>query len=976
MAFDLSTARRVDAPPAAAPAPAAPTGGFDLSTAKPADPAGNFVPIDNRSVSPAAYVGDWARRVAGSVVNPEPHSDLPRAPMAPGVLPGVGALEAGASALTGLVSPVTGAAVTSYHRMTDDPNYPLAQGAADATYSPRTAQGAKFNDVLGAVFQPLSDASHLLGGVAGEDVGRMGGSPRAQADAGTLVEQGINTAAAFAGGRKAAEPAAAVPPGSLPVGGAAGEAVARLRGNRFLIPPEVAKAKLALESPELQHPSVPGDLVSGLVNRGPANEMFTIENAKVVQSHVADEFGLPRGTKAKDIPEALGQVAKSQNPAYEMVKQAIPNLNTEGVQSAFDRIGANRRDNPLLGEIPKVKAFRDQLQQAGTVTTQQALDAIREWRADAGRYFNATGGDAVVNEQTARAYRSAADALEKEIGTQLQATGNEHVFSQFENARTVQAKIHNVLDSWKGDHLDPQALLRLRNQGVNLTGRLADIADAAEHAPDVVRSPTGSSIASPSAGNGGHSTSVAESEIRRLLFDKWGINRLLSDKVQGKYGTPNPRTPNTIAPPTPPFGDPNVGPPVPPPGGNFPNGRFPNAPAGEGPLSLADEFGGVPFSETQLPVQAPAGMMLSEHAPLDLGASRAPDTGLTLPGPLDEVLGSNPGIVGEPFHRVPGKPPGTQPGLSVGLADALNTDPHGTVLPWPEIPGPSDLGPSSRTPKVGGPVPNPGNLNLSPGDAHLLVTSLADLLSRPSTDEVPHLPPELQAIRDMGHDVQAPPAGPLSGALAEILAGIPEGPPKPLGPPKGSKALRPLADEFNVQNEPRGAAGPEDFGGGVSVEPKRPAPAVPGGAELSLGDAIDRPAAPDIAGGEPKYEPPPNAIRLKNKGREIDIEPVGDRLVLRHTFVEPEMRKRGLGVQNLVDAVKYAIKHRKPIDSDSSFRPGAWGAWKAAFRDGILEADNVPYAEIEAAFERDPGRAATPSGESWIKDIRLGPKAE
>jgi hypothetical protein len=88
------------------------------------------------------------------------------------------------------------------------------------------------------------------------------------------------------------------------------------------------------------------------------------------------------------------------------------------------------------------------------------------------------------------------------------------------------------------------------------------------------------------------------------------------------------------------------------------------------------------------------------------------------------------------------------------------------------------------------------------------------------------------------------------------------------------------------------------------------------------------------------------------------------------------MRGEGLGQKNIVDAVYTAIKRRKTLDSDVSFTRDAWRAWQAALKKGVVEADNVPYDAINAAMEQGGGVARNPTGESWIKGIRLGPNAE
>ena len=867
-----------------------------------------------------------------------------------------------------------------------------ATGVGVGSALARVAPGAA-PTVANRVGQVLSDLpgrqliGSQTGAVATEGVRRRGGGPLAQTMAG-LVAGG----APFIGA-----------PGIHPAspGGAqlAGDTVARLREYGFMIPPDVAKAKLALESPPGVQPSVPGHVVSGFINRGPLHEAMTIENAKVVQGLTADEFGLPTGVPVT--PATLEAVAAAQNPAYDIVTQTIPQLDTTGVQSVFDQIGAMRRNNPLLGPIPKVEQFRQQLSEVGVVSTRQVLDAIREWRADASRYFNATGGDAVVNAQTARAYRSAADALENEIGAQLQATGNEHVFRQFENARTIQAKVHNVLDSWRGEHLDPQQLARLGDEGVLLTGNLAAIADGARNAPDVVRSPTGSTLASPSAGYGGHIAPVAESELRRLLFDKWGIRHLISDRFQNQYGTPALHSPNAIAPPSMPFGDPNVGPPVPPPGGNFPDGRFPSAPAGEGPLMPEPgPFGPDPGPAPRGP-NDPRGFNPTGH-PRAGGRGQtadslrvAPDNAHELPGGLGDILGGE-----APPNPVTGLPPALQAiadlvaGIDNGgggnplqsLVDAfgLGDRPAGPMAPPKGSAGlrgiKDELAMQDQPQGAAGPTDFPE------GD---LASSL-DLFGEPPPEApaaVPAKPkrpaPAAPAEAPLGETVAA--EGGLSGVLQRFreAQGVDEG-------QYQQRVAAALGDTSNPLNAAiaklEQTAKEAPLGDTMALEdaPPRPAPA-----ELSVdpvGPPLPKSKGKTASGMDIHENVEPNTLPgmttrkgdvvLKGEhGRHVILEPVGkDRLVMRWTVVDEAHQGQGFGKSQAVDAVRYANDHGKMLDSDGSITEKQIWVWKSLFRDGRVRAGREPdWATMEAAAKDNGGIAKKAGGESWIRGIRLGP---
>jgi hypothetical protein len=710
VAFDLNTAVPADA----LPAPAAARPKFDLSTAQPADePTVDMGPdgfgLFNR-------LKNYGAGVAGAILSPNPHAELPSAPRS-GVMPGIGALEGAASALTGLVSPATGAAVTAYHRLTDNPDYPLAQGAADATYTPRTRQGAQTNEALGAIFQPVGDLTHALGAAGGAGVGELGGSPRAQADTGTLIEQALNTGAAFMGGRGRVKAPEAALPGEINTAlHPAGDTVARMRGYGMQVPPDVAAAKAAREAPPGVQPSVPGTIKSTLVNQGELHGRMGIENAKKVEGILRTHFGLPEGTPLT--PEMLRAKADALNPAYDAVAKELPVLqHTPEVQAVFDQLGSARRDNVYLRESnPKIEELRARVEGLQNAPTQQALEAIGQWREDARALFQSTDSNATAAHQAAKAYRKAADGLEQAIANQVH---DPVLYKNFENARVQKAQIHNVLDAWSGQEIDPQALARL-GQDVKLTGGLAQIADAATQMPSVVRSTTGTTLSAPS--NAG-TINVPESMLRRFLFDKWMIPHLMSDSFQSRLGAEGSHP--TMAPQELPTANPAAGP---------------------RPPSWQN--------------------MGTEQVPFEL----------TPPGPT-----------------LAGMAPGVQPGASVGLADALMTDPHGTANPWPQ----------SRVP--GEPITLPDNMRIAPDNAHELPGGLSDLLAPQAAAPSPMtgLPPALQAIADLvlnRPDILQP--------LVEAL-GLTDGPPGPMAPPKGTRGLRSLADALH--QPPSGVAGPEDF---------------------------------------------------------------------------------------------------------------------------------------------------------------------
>jgi hypothetical protein len=107
--------------------------------------------------------------------------------------------------------------------------------------------------------------------------------------------------------------------------------------------------------------------------------------------------------------------------------------------------------------------------------------------------------------------RKIADAIEAQLGRQLEASGQAPLMQEFAGARQGLAKIHDVDTALKGGQVDRHVLLRLRNQGVPLTGNLAIMADSADMFKHVTKHPT--SIADE--GGGGVVPGIGHSKCGR-----------------------------------------------------------------------------------------------------------------------------------------------------------------------------------------------------------------------------------------------------------------------------------------------------------------------------------------------------------------------------------------------------------------------------------------------------------------------------
>lgn len=887
--------------------------------------------------------------------------------------------DAGTTLATGLAAPIVGGVRYAYDKLTGDPDASLRRSIEDSMWAPRTQGGQYVVNLMGAGFKPAADAFHnfgtdMAGAVDFALPGEM--SPQTRDDVAAGFEFGPQlalTAAGLPAARGAAADAMRMPP-ALP---AAGVKAAELRAAGYDIAPSQAARLVQRESGRRDMPNVPGHFLESLVNKSELSGRFGTESAKVTEGILRQEFGLPEGTPIT--AEMLERQLTEANAPYEILVRAVPTVDLSVVQGLIDRLGAVRRENPLLENLPALEKMRARLGETaagGPLPTQQVLDAIREFRADSRTNFqNITDP---VAQQMARGERAAADALEQALEEQARLV-DPGLYDQVVAARQRQAKLHNVLDSWSGLEIDPQALARL-GESVKLTGGLAQIADAATHLPETVYSTTGTSISKPSNASW---MSTPESSVRRFVFEKFVIPKLLSEDFQNRYGTVTPRQPGVPFAPVQPFGDPGVGPQPPPPP---PGGRFPRSPAGEGGLSLAPDTDGLPFTSTAL---EPA---IGDIGGLDLASAMLPESPpadafpFALEGPLDGPA-PTPGLPGYGHPELPVAPYRTNP---AELRPDVPTE--GAIQPYPLdmalVPdGPYDIPPGvessgvppprgPRRPTAGGPDTRAGSLGFAPENGYELPNSIADLLTEPTAalDAGPALPGPLQAIADLvtgtergGLPVVYNPLQELADALGVDLD--PVGPTPPMNPPRGSRGLRAQRDALN-KDGPENPAEPSEFEG--PTEPAGPRPLAD---ELTLEEGPDRSALPtDFNAIEQTLSE--GAVKLGDgKTRSIVIKPFGDRMRIQQTDVAPDMQGRGLNQQNLLDAYDYATERGLPLDSDASFTAAAWGSWKKALREGVIEADPVDISAIDAAMEAGGGVARNPGDKPWITNIRPGPNA-
>jgi hypothetical protein len=154
-----------------------------------------------------------------------------------------------------------------------------------------------------------------------------------------------------------------------------------------------------------------------------------------------------------------------------------------------------------------------------------------------------------------------------------------------------------------------------------------------------------------------------------------------------------------------------------------------------------------------------------------------------------------------------------------------------------------------------------------------------------------------------------------------------------------------------------------------------PAPEGPGlGDELTL--APDMPPPEDFRARyrEDGRTIPPGAriIEAETKDGYIAARPMenGD-WQIRSAFVKEGSRGKGIGKSNLMKLTREVADEGGVLHSDSKISEGQVGVYRSLQRDGQLEFDGDLDAIMDAMDET--GNATNPTGEPWIRNIRLGP---
>lgn len=531
------------------------------------------------------YLADYGQGIRDAATQPlaKGPTELPLVDAAAGVA------DFGATALTDMVTaPLRAGSYVFRKARGGQPDY----NEISDTFArkPATPVGQAIQDTLGATLRPAGDALTA----AGVDPNTAAFGMDVAGTAADAIGMGWAARGAKAGLRSVRPdmPDPGVNPRPF------GPSVERARRLDFRVLPSQVAAKSQLELAPLGRigPPVPGTFFGQSFTGPEFMTRFLIDNQKRVNNFTAKELGISAVT-----PQGL-QLAKNPHLAvYNEVVQALPYVKADWeLGNAANEIGAARRNNTLLKNTSAVDEVRDRLLSFESAPTQKVLDAIREFRQTANKYYRqadaSTGTGSEVADQAGDAYRAAADALEQAIERQTSAL-NPDLVPRLQAARTQLAKIHNVEDAFDGVNVDPQMLATLGKR-FPLSGYLQELADIARDFPDTMQVATGLNLPIQSQQGVINSLRLA---AQRFAGRTTQTPRLMSDEFQNRYGIADPDYDPRPAPPAPaaaPIVD------YTPPDPNLPGGADVGPPTqggggGLAAVGLADDFDTLPPAEVR-----------------------------------------------------------------------------------------------------------------------------------------------------------------------------------------------------------------------------------------------------------------------------------------------------------------------------------------------------------------------------------------
>lgn len=533
-------------------------------------PDGNVYKIDG----PA---GASQEQVQNEVLKQHPSAGTPKGPAAPkssldslmdmvkglytGPAEGAAALASGAVAKP--VSDLAGLGAIPLHAaglIQTDPSQVKANVQEGMTYSPQTDAGKAVVGAASAPGQLLGQAATGYGNMMASGASALG-LPQGGVDA---VRNGYTEAAnqlpnilgtklpEAGAGRIASKAAEAVETAPRQA------AIDAAKKAGYPLPPSLA----GLDAPI-------GHAAAGIAGKNDVNSIFAIAGQKVTNNIAKREAGLPASASLNETNLTAAETkaggaydaarGADQNIVPKLGDDGSPVLNSSGKPVytkagpvKFDDtfradIGAINKDgqvSKIIKEDPQIAALREQYQGQVPTSTADVVESIKRLRSDAKINSQAQGD--VAAKKLGSAQQSVADAYAEQLERYLDKTKQTSVYNNLVAAREQIAKIKNIRDALDGTDVDAAALASQRAKGTKLSGGLAQIADAADNFPNVVKntsrvqppapiSALGYTMAAGVGGSalGAHGATVGAGTALAALLAREGIRKgLLTNAYQ------------------------------------------------------------------------------------------------------------------------------------------------------------------------------------------------------------------------------------------------------------------------------------------------------------------------------------------------------------------------------------------------------------------------------------------------------------
>lgn len=299
---------------------------------------------------------------------------------------------------------------------------------------------------LGDMFAPVGETSEFLGDQTMEATG----SPAMATGASMLpdaVLAGLGLPPAVRGA--AALPKRALKADPEPVNPMVGE----MRAADIRLRPSDVRAM----EPN-KNVKVPGERRERFADAPDLKRDTTLHNQARFTDIVAKDIG------AKGLDEA--SLLKAEEPAaatYDMVESVL----------------MERDMSPQFVSVFREAAESAKLPKGEGHTITRIIGALRR------RSHKRIQSDDVRTEEAGFADRDLADALEEQLGRELEAAGEPQLFKQYQDARQTFAKVNDARTATRANQIDGNTLFKIQKKTGRLTGGLKLVADSAEFAPNV-----------------------------------------------------------------------------------------------------------------------------------------------------------------------------------------------------------------------------------------------------------------------------------------------------------------------------------------------------------------------------------------------------------------------------------------------------------------------------------------------------------